>query len=136
MRVLVIDDRAIAAVKRVMDHATKPGNVYVVGPGGSSVQHPPGEDWRHMARLSTYRCVFSLTRADGKMWRHLSISVPGEKYPHVFAAFTIAELFGFTGWSGTSYDELPADWIGRVDERDHCVVLAQEYHAEQKGGVA
>ena len=137
MRALVIDDRAQAAVNRVLAYASKPENMYVVR-GGKSTQPPPGDNWQHMCRLSSYRCVFSLTKdaINGKVYRHLSISVPSEKYPNVAAAFTIAEMFGFTGWEGKSFDSLPADWQGLVNEKEHCVVLVQELRAVATGGAA
>ena len=65
-----------------------------------------------------------MTVADGTLWRHFSISVPGEKYPSPVAAFTVAELFGFTGWNGKS--EKPSEnWIIKVSEEEHCIIIAE-----------
>lgn len=125
MRVLTIDDAAKEAVKRVLDFAHQPENFYRVGPNGFSFQRPPGDDPRHVAQLDTYRCVFSVTKQGKREFRHLSISVPSDKYPNVFAAFTIAEMFGFRGWDGKTI-AIPDGWIGRVSEEEHCVVLGQE----------
>jgi hypothetical protein len=135
MTVLLIDDNAKAAAKRVLDWASKPENLYVDGPGGKSGQPPPGDDWRHTVRLSGhYRCVFSYTKADGRIWRHLSVSVPSDKWAHPVAAFMIAsDLFGFTGWDGVSWDTMPADWLPHIDHEDHCIVLAQEVRTAQQG---
>ena len=124
MRVLVIDATAKAEAKRILDFATQPENFYIVSSEGFSLQKPPGDDPRHVAQLHDFRCVFSVTATCGKIWRHLSISVPS-KYPHPVAAFTIAELFGFTGWDGKSMIP-PEGWMGTVSKRDHCIVLAQE----------
>lgn len=77
------------------------------------------------AILDTFRCVFSYSKVNGILLRHLSISVPGGKYPNIFAAFTIAELFGFTGWDQKS-EVPPADWFCLPNPDDICVVIAQE----------
>jgi len=129
MRALVIDDAAKQAVMDVVVHASKPENFYVVGPGGSTNRKPPGDDPRFCVKLNTFRCVFSFTRADGKVWRHLSISIPSEKYPHPFAVWTIAEMFGFTGWNGIS-QKPPDSWLCRLSEEEHCIVVAQEKQAQ------
>lgn len=135
MRALIIDDRAEAAAERVRAYASRPENLYIVRDGKSS-QRPPGENWQHMCRLDSYRCVFSFTKDanTGKVYRHLSISIPSEaKYPHQAAAFTIAELFGFTGWDGRGIDSIPADWIGQVSEDEQCIILAQEIKPSTQG---
>ena len=82
MRVLVIDDEAKAKVKAVRDFREKPGNYYVVSKGGFSYQRPPGDDPRHVCKLTNgYRCVFSMTVTDGTLWRHFSISIPARSIP-------------------------------------------------------
>ena len=124
MRALVIDEDARSRVRLVRDFAEKSENLYIVA-DGFSFQKPPGDDPRHVCELNTFRCVFSITRAQGKLWRHLSISVPSKNYPNPFAAFTIAELFGFTGWDGESTIP-PRDWAGKVAEEEHAIALAQE----------
>jgi hypothetical protein len=125
MRVLIIDDHAREEVKRVRDFAEKFENYYIIGPDGFSFQRPPGDDPRHVARLDTYRCAFSITRANGKFWRHLSVSVPGGKYPNVFATFTIAQMFGFTGWDERS-ENLPQGWRGTNEQPVKAIVISQE----------
>lgn len=135
MRPLVIDDVARAKVQRVLDHAQKREAWYEVIYGRSQ-QSTPGDDSRYSTHLGTYRCVFTYTldAVHGQLFRHLSISVPSEKYPHVAAVLAIAELFGFTGWDGRRIDRLPEGWIGSVDERQHCIVIAQELKPEQWPG--
>jgi hypothetical protein len=128
MRALVIDDVAKAKVAKVLAYAEEPRHFYVVGPGGKSWQKTPGDNPQHVAHLDTFRCVFSITKSDGKTWRHLSISVPSEKYPNPFAAYTIAEMFGFTGWDGKS-QVIPAEWLAKISEEEHCIVIAQELPA-------
>jgi len=120
LRALVVDDLAKQKVKRVRQFAERKNNWYH---GAGKV---PGDDPRYVCHLDTYRCVFTYTvHPSGLIFRHLSISVPGAKYPNVFAACTIAELFGFTGWDGKSYEKLPPDWMGHVSDEEHCVVLVQ-----------
>src|SRR6266513_3877541 len=108
MRALIISDETRGKVEYLRAFASNPANYYIVGQHVFSWQRPPGDDPRHVAHLPVgYRCVFSVTKTlpDGKLWRHLSISVPGTKYPSVFAAWTIAELFGFNGWDGYRSEE-------------------------------
>lgn len=126
MRVLEINDEAKAKVMRVRNFAEQKVNWYY---GHGPV---PGDNPRYVCHLNDFRCVFTLTVGDsGLHYRHLSISVPSENYPHPAAAWTIAELFGFTGWDGRSFDKVPADWAAIVNPEEHCVVLAQEIKKEQ-----
>jgi hypothetical protein len=128
VRVLVDDDKAKAEVKRVLDFAQQPENYYKVGPGGFSLQKPPGDDPRHVAHLvDGFRCVFSLTRSivEQKTYRHLTISIPSSpNLPNPYAAFMIAQMFGFTGWDGRSTREIPADW--QPFREGHAVGFIQE----------
>ena len=127
MRPLVIDETARARVHEVETFAF--ANWY--RPGQS--ENPPGDDSRHVVELNTYRCVFSYTLApDDELWRHLSISVPSKNFPHPFAVFTIAELFGFTGWDGKTI-EAPEDWMVATHKVEHCVVAAQKVPDAEKG---
>lgn len=122
MSALLIDDAARARVTEViayaMDHPYRPG------PGVS----PPGDNFRRVVELSSYRAVFSFTEAvaQGVMLRHLSISVPGSAgYPHPIAAYAIAELFGFTGWDGITVMPPPDGWYFSRNEGHRTVIVAQ-----------
>jgi hypothetical protein len=127
MRLLAIDHHARRQVKRVLDFACDPKRWYKL----VSFANVPGDDYRHVANLSTYRCVFSITEdRNGEVFRHLSISVPSEDYPNPFAAFTIAELFGFTGWDGKS-QKPPETWLIHINKEEHCIVLGQPYEKAQ-----
>jgi hypothetical protein len=117
MRVLVIDSAARERIKQVIAHAEK--NHYYIESGVV-----PGDDERFVAQLESYRVVFTFTHAAGKVCRHLSISVPSSKYANPFAAFAIADLFGFTGYvdlSGKPGD----DWMIDINKAEHCIVIAQ-----------
>lgn len=118
VRALIIDDDARASAARVLSHAEK----HHYSPG----QKPPGDDDRFVARLGTYRAVFSFTHADGTLWRHLSVSVPAKgKLPNPVAVFTIAKLFGFTGYDEAAPFKPAPDWGVNVNDDEHCVVVAQ-----------
>ncbi len=119
MRALVIDDAAKAAAQRVIAHAER----HHYEPGRS--KWVPGDDDRFVARLGTFRCVFTFTRSRGRLYRHLSISIPGSKYPNPAAAFMLADLFGFTGWDENE-PGCPGDgWGMAINQPDQCVVLVQ-----------
>jgi hypothetical protein len=121
-RPLIIDPATKARVAEVLAYAEK--HPYRPGPGIP----PPGDDPHFVLPFSHgYRAVFSYTHIKGKVARHLSISVPTpRKYPNVAAAFTIAQLFGFTGWDEHTIDRSPNGWAMAVNEEEHCVTLVQE----------
>lgn len=123
MRMLTIDDAARAKIAAVLAHAEAH---HYCPPYGTL----PGDDPRFVAHLDTFRAVFSYTHADGVVWRHLSLSVPGRKYPHPFAAYTIAQMFGFTGWDGRTVEPSPEDWGIDIHKLEHCIVMAQAVRAE------
>jgi hypothetical protein len=122
IRPLVVDDAARQKVKRIVDYALDPAHWY--RPGKDS--RVPGNDPHFVAHLDTYRCVFTITDGPQGAFRHLTISIPSEQYANVFVAYTIAELFGFTGWDGKSFD-LPESWFANANKDEHCVVLCQPY---------
>lgn len=122
MRPLVIDDETRAKVAAVIAHADK--HHYMPQPGSP----PPGDDERFVAKLGTYRTVFTFTIAEGVLWRHLSVSVPMKgKFPNPVAVFMIAELFGFTGYDSSQHymASPPKGWAIHVNDDEHCVVVAQ-----------
>jgi len=126
VRALVIDAYARKQVERVLAHALDPRHWY--RPGKDS--RIPGNDPHFVVHLNTYRCVFTISKSNqGLAYRQLSISIPSENLPNIFAALTIAELFGFTGWDGKSQD-LPLSWMAHVSTAEHCIVLAQPYEKE------
>lgn len=124
MRALIIDDEARSKVARVIAHAEQ-NHYHPFSDGVVSKAPCPGDDERFVAHLGTYRCVFTYTHSDGAVWRHLSISVPGKHYANPFAAFEIADLFGFTGWDHKTIDPTPQGWEIVVQQREHAIVLAQ-----------
>lgn len=128
MRALVIDDQARAKARRIREFAEQPENWYLVD-GSDRELKAPGNDPRYAACLSTYRCVFSITKTPDGLYRHLSISVPSSGLPNPYAAFMIAELFGFEGWDAKTVKPGP-DWLIQANHAEHCIVLACPYLAE------
>jgi len=119
---LVIDAEAQAKVDQVLVHAL--ANPYYLASGKA-----PGGDPRHCVELNTFHCVFSLSIDDaGGRWRHLSISVPSEKYPNPVAVSEIAGLFGFSRHEdGVEARVIAGAWLTRVDLLDHCIIVAEKY---------
>lgn len=126
LRPLVIDDAARAEAARVLAHAEK--NHYHPKPGNDV----PGDDPAFTARFGTYRAVFTFTHADGLIYRHLSVSVPGKKFPNPVAVFNIAEMFGFAGYDPNKHyaAKLPDGWLMDVNDNEHCVIVAQPIGAD------
>jgi hypothetical protein len=123
MRPLIIDGVARAKIAHVKSYAEE--NPYY--PGATGI---PGDDEKYVARLGTFRCVFTHTHHKGNVYRHLTISVPSAKYPNPVAAFIIAQEFGFIGWDGETVDRAPDTWSIDVNKKEHCIVLVQEVKEE------
>lgn len=115
IRPLFIDDAARAKVAAVLSHAEK----HPYRPGGPI----PGDDPRFVVNLNSYRVVFSFTQLDHCTFRHLSVSVPGKKYPNPVAVFVIADLFGFTGYDEKFPASKSPSWM--IDVNKDCVILAE-----------
>lgn len=123
MRLLVIDEAAKQEVRRVLDYALLPENWYRPGKD----RRVPGDDPRFIARLNSYRCVFTITEYPTAVFRHVSISIPVQShFVNPYAAYTIAQLFGFTGWDEKAI-RVPESWLLDVNKRDHCIQLMQPY---------
>lgn len=119
LRALIIDAAAKATAARVVEYA----KAHHFHPGVDPV---PGDNPHFVAQFNAYRAVFTITHSDGKIWRHLSISVPGKYYPHLAAVLTIATLFGFPGWDQRTLT-VPMGWVFDLNEMDRCVVVAQPF---------
>jgi hypothetical protein len=123
LRPLIMDSAAKAEVARVKAHAES--NRYRPDRGDPT----PGDNPAYVARLGSYRVVFTMTEQKGELWRHLSVSVPGGKLPNPAAVFMIADAFGFTGWSDKRLLEPGPDWGVGHDAIAHCIVVAQSLGA-------
>jgi hypothetical protein len=123
MRVLMLDSEAVDKVKKVLAFAR--ANVYY--PENARV---PGDNPKYSCHLNSFRCVFTYTKdpESGKLFRHLSISVPSKDYPSPEAVSVIAGLFEFRGSEEGVEDQVRnGKWILHVEhEEPHCVVLAEE----------
>ena len=122
MRPLIIDAHALAEIARVKAHAE--AHHYRRG------DPTPGDNPKFVARLSTYRVVFTVTHSDDMVLRHLSVSVPSTKWPNPAAVFMIAHHFGFTGWDEAKPSEPAKDWLCGMHNREHCIVVAQPIAAD------
>jgi hypothetical protein len=118
LRPLLLDAVARTKIMRVRDHAER--NHY-----RPETDDVPGNNPACTCELDTYRCVFTYTKAKGRLFRHLLISVPGDNYANPVALCTIATEFGFTGWDRRT-DKLPKTWCVAVSKDEHCAVVVQE----------
>lgn len=130
MRALVIDDEAKGKAAAVMAYA----RAHIYDP--SEHQLVPGDNPRYVCHLNTYRCVFTYTRdpKSGKLYRHLSISVPSNQYPNLISAAAIAGLFEFSGADlGVEKQLANGRWLLHVEKKHepHCIVLAEELRDEK-----
>ena len=124
MRPLVIDDDQQRGVDALVKFASEEENWF----HAFKDTWTPGDRPEYILHLNSYRCVFTCTESsDGKLYRHLSISVPAD-YPAPIAVFQLAAMFGFTGGQdGSGICVGPGDsWSIRVDTEAHCIVVAQE----------
>lgn len=119
MGLLLLDDTAKARAAEIVAYAEK--HHYVPSPGAQA----PGEVAGFVGMFGTYRVVFSFSHLDGLLARHMTISVPGDKYPHEVAVFALADLFGFTGWSMDNPFQPGAGWLCMPHATSRCVVVAQ-----------
>jgi len=122
MRPLVIDEAAKKLAAYVVGYALVPENHYRPSVPGTQ---PPGDNQNHCCQINTYRCGFSITQIDDRLYRHFSVSVPGTRFPNVAAVLMLAEIFGFTGWDQKTINKLPAGWIARIEPHSRAVVVAQ-----------
>jgi len=131
MRLLEISPAAKRRAQKVVAHAKKKANWFNPKlPGWMS--KIPGHDRKHQVALNSFRCVFSYTIDTDRntVHRHLSVSVPGGKWPHTIAVKEIAKMFGFTGASEAVDDDYPKDWVVHLKKDDpvddDCIVLGQD----------
>jgi hypothetical protein len=93
---LLLSGDGQARAHEVALYAAQPAHWY--RPGVTSFV--PGDRPEYVARIDSYRCVFTYTVAEGSLWRHLSISLSSRaagKLPSPIPAWTIASWFGFSG---------------------------------------
>jgi hypothetical protein len=128
-RPLVIDDALKAECRRLREFAEVPRNWYVVG----KTTLVPGDKPEYVIETEFgFRVVFTITHAPFHKpdpFRHMSISVPGDKFPHPVVVWTIAHHLGFTG--ADVQDDVvlePAEtWGVAMDRDERCMVVQQPY---------
>lgn len=127
MRTLQLSSENRAEAQRVLDYANDPNHYYE-----PPTDWVPGDQPEYTCHLDSFRCVFTITRANGKLLRHLSMSVPGPgKAPNPMAVFTVATWFGFTG--ATMQEDVATapgdDWAIGLHELEDCIIVAQSLPA-------
>ncbi len=130
MRILELSPAAKRKAAKVVAHAKLRRHWYNPHSAGW-LGRIPGNDKSHQCKLNTFRCVFSYTinTSFTEVMRHLSISVPSEKFPNPVAVKEIAKMFGFTGAGETTDADYPSDWVVHI-QKDHqvdddCIVVGQ-----------
>jgi hypothetical protein len=121
LRPFIVDDQLRSRIEAIKAYAR--AHPYI--PGETIV---PGDLPGHVLTTEWgYRAVFSFTRTLQGIYRDLSFSVskPG-KYPNEFVTFTLAQLFGFTGWDGKTISPPPVGWVLAKDPRWDAVRVVQE----------
>lgn len=119
MRALVIDSVARETAERILKYAES--HHYLVGESA----WVPGDDENFVGHFNDFRVVYSFSEAEGRTFRHLTVSVPGG-LPNPIAVFMLAELFGFTGWDETKGMEPAKDWSINVGQNPPHIVVVQE----------
>jgi len=126
MRALILDEEARSKIKAIKDYSESKDHWYNIMKSSEA----PGLMKEHSCVLTGgLRCVFSVSmspKSPKVPFRHLSVSVPGNRIPHPIVVWFIADLFGFTGWT-MGEENPPKDWSCHVDHDEGCVVVIQKY---------
>lgn len=122
LRPLLIDKALQRKIAKIVAYAR--AHIYI--PGETMV---PGDVPAQVLKTTFgYRCVFSLTKdpRTGELYRDLSISVSGKgNYANPVAAFTLASLFGLTGYQADSFNPGP-DWLINKDVNYEAIRIIQK----------
>jgi len=124
MRALIIGPDEQAAIAKVMAYAMEPAHFYTIG------GPIPGDNPAYTCTVPDgFRCVFTFTRDKRKLFRHLTISVPGELLPSPESCVVIAKEFGFTASDEDLNLILRMErdgWLaGRGHQGENCIVVIQ-----------
>ena len=124
VRPFIVDDELKERVREIEAYAR--AHPYI--PGETVV---PGESPEYVLETPFgYRAVFSYTRTPNGLYRDFSFGVdePG-KYPNEFVTYTLAALFGFTGWDGETIVPAPEEWVLAKDPHYDAIRIVQEIEA-------
>lgn len=102
MRALVIDSEVSASIARLRVFAeANPLSLYQLKKIMEGVSVHPGDDERFVCLVPVgFRCVFTIEEhRNGKVFRHLSVSVDGDQWPNPQAVEEIMKSFGFSSCS-------------------------------------
>lgn len=126
MRPLLIDTATVLAAGELVKFASRRENWY----RPRMMTWVPGDRPEYVLHFGTYRCVFTITEMDGKLFRHLSVSVPAKgMMPNPMATATIADVFGFSGATRTQdvVTGIGPKWSVHINKKDNCIVLVEDW---------
>lgn len=79
-----------------------------------------------------YKCAFSITEHEGRLWRHLSVSVYKQNRAPIPAfVFEIADLLGFRGYEGQGRPG--ANWACDYSEELQVAAVLEPYSSSPVG---
>jgi len=136
MNVFPITPEVKEAVARVVEYATHEDHWYRPERGDA----PPGDKTEHEVIIGNTRSVFSWTEhPEQGVYRHLSVSVAGGKWPHPIVVWTLAHMFGFTGAEELADTGVVRDraegWGVDVNDEEQCIVVIERVRTEE-GAIA
>jgi hypothetical protein len=128
MRALIIGPEEQAAIAKVVAYAMEPQHWYTPGPTALT----PGNNPEFTAHVPDgFRCVFTITLYEGEEYRHLTVSVDGNKglLPSPEACVALAKEFGFTA-SGDDLNLIARmerdGWLTSTGHKgENCIVVVQ-----------
>jgi hypothetical protein len=125
VRPFIVDDELRSRIQAIKAYASL--HPYI--PGETIV---PGDLPEHVLNTDFgYRAVFSYTRTPKGFYRDFSFSVEESgKYPNEFVTYTLATLFGFTGWDGETIVPPPPSWMLAIDLHYDAIRIVQECQPE------
>jgi len=127
LRPFLIDDKFKADCERLRVFAENPKNWYVL----DETKMVPGDNPQYVLHFDSYRAVFTITHAPKlkpEPFRHLTVSIPGENYPHPLVVLTLAHYLGFTGATlDNDVVSQPGPWGIGADDDEGCAIVQQDY---------
>lgn len=121
MVTLLLDgDLTRKRVDEIRAYAEREENYHRIG------GYAPGGNPEHVLEVGTVRVVFSVTKTEEGLYRHLSISNK-TRYPHPTAVWYACEMFGFMYSESAKRDGSPdPSWLVHLAEEDRAIIVAQK----------
>jgi hypothetical protein len=124
MIVALFGPKEDARIRDIVTFASREENLYKPNLGVP----PPGDTPRHVLETGNVRCVFSITKLGGHLYRHLSVSMFGETgFLPLPIVKEIAYKFGFEGvWN---------DWlVGKEDDSTRKIIVVTQELSRRASG--